>query len=303
MRRQVVVAVVVGAGVMAGLGAVVWAGSQGWIGLGGGRRLLAQAKGAIQHQDWAAAQAKLEELLGAYPNSSSADDGLVTLGQVYEQQGQLIEARATYRLLLERLPNSPLAAQAQERLGAVNVALLFSRAKTAEDGLYEVKPGDTLGNIAQEFHVTIELIKKANGLKSDVIRAKQPLKIPQGRFSIVIDKSQNQLLLAQNDQFFKTYTVATGADGSTPVGAFKIVTKLEHPVWYRQGAVVPADSPENILGTRWLGIDKEGYGIHGSIDPSNIGKQVTAGCVRMRNEEVEELYAIVPSGTPVTIVD
>ena len=97
--------------------------------------------------------------------------------------------------------------------------------------------------------------------------------------------------------------MATGKDNSTPIGTFKIVTKIPNPVWYKQGAVVPPDSPENILGTRWMGIDKQGYGIHGSVDPNAIGKQVTAGCVRMNNGDVEELFALVPIGTEVTIVD
>ena len=118
-----------------------------------------------------------------------------------------------------------------------------------------------------------------------------------------MDKSQNQLLLTEENQFIKTYPVATGKDNSTPVGTFKIVTRIPNPVWYKQGAVVPRDSVENILGTRWLGISKQGYGIHGSVDPSAIGKQVTAGCVRMSNSDVEELFDIVPVGTEVTIVD
>jgi lipoprotein-anchoring transpeptidase ErfK/SrfK len=52
-----------------------------------------------------------------------------------------------------------------------------------------------------------------------------------------------------------------------------------------------------------MGISHPGYGIHGSTDPSSIGKQATAGCVRMHNRDVEELYAIVPVGTEVVIED
>ena len=52
-----------------------------------------------------------------------------------------------------------------------------------------------------------------------------------------------------------------------------------------------------------MGISQQGYGIHGTTDPASIGAQVTAGCVRMSNPEVEELYAIVPEGTEVVIVD
>ena len=49
--------------------------------------------------------------------------------------------------------------------------------------------------------------------------------------------------------------------------------------------------------------DFPGYGIHGTVEPESIGKQVTAGCVRMRNEEVEQLYMLIPTGTQVKIVD
>ena len=304
MRRQVILAMVVGVGVVFGVGVVVWANAQGLIGFGGrAGRLLTQAQRAIQQDEWSIAQAKLEELVGTFPDSPWTDDGLLQLGGVYEHDQHLLEAHATYRLLVDQVPNSPLVVQTQERLGVVNVALLFSPATAEGDLVYDVKSGDTLGKIAERYHTTVELLKKANGLSSDVIRPGRALKIPKGRFGVVVDKSQNQLLLTQDDQFFKTYPVATGTNGSTPVGSFKILNKIPRPVWYRQGAVVPPDSPENILGTRWLGLDKQGYGIHGSVDSGGIGKQVTAGCVRMHNEDVEELYAIVPVGTPVTIVD
>ena len=128
-------------------------------------------------------------------------------------------------------------------------------------------------------------------------------KSPRNSTVVLVDKSLNQLLLKQDGQFFKLYRVATGENNSTPVGTFKIITKLPNPVWYKQGAAVPPGSPDNVLGTRWMGIEKAGYGIHGSVDPSGIGKQVTAGCVRLNNPEVEELFAIVPMGTEVTIVD
>jgi lipoprotein-anchoring transpeptidase ErfK/SrfK len=87
------------------------------------------------------------------------------------------------------------------------------------------------------------------------------------------------------------------------VGTFKITSKLANPVWFKAGVVVPPESPENVLGSRWLGFDNPGYGIHGTIEPQTIGQQITQGCVRMLNKDVEELYAIVPVGTEVEIVD
>jgi lipoprotein-anchoring transpeptidase ErfK/SrfK len=75
------------------------------------------------------------------------------------------------------------------------------------------------------------------------------------------------------------------------------------PVWFNKGIVVPPESPQNVLGSRWLGFDLSGYGIHGTIEPDTIGQQVTAGCVRMHNKDVEELYNIIPRGTRVAVVD
>ncbi len=302
MRQQFVIGAVVGLVVVGAMGGLIVANQHGWFG-GRAKRLFVQATQAEQQGKLPEAQARLEELIATVPDSPWSDDALFKLGQVYEAQQQFVEARAMYQRLIERFPNSPLLDQTQARLGNVNVSLLLSPVVTDLDTVVEVKPGDTLGKIAAANNTTVEFLKKANGLKSGVIRPQQKLKVPKGRFSIVVNKKQNQLLLTEENQFIKTYPVATGKDNSTPAGTFKIVTKVPNPVWYKQGAVVPADSAENILGSRWLGIDKAGYGIHGSTDPSAIGKQVTAGCVRMANRDVEELFGIVPIGTDVTIVD
>ena len=302
MRQRIIVGAAVGAAVIIGIGLVVFASQQGLLG-GKAQRLLAKAAHAQGQGSLSEAQAHLEELIATFPESPWADDALLKLGEVYEAQQQLVEARAMYRMLLDRFPDSPLLARTQERLGNVNVSLLFSPVVTELDAVHVVKSGDTLGKIAADHHTTVQLVRRANGLKGDLIRPDQKLKIPKGTFSIVVDKSQNQLLLTEDDQFIKLYPVATGKEDSTPEGTFKIVNRIPDPVWYKQGATVPPDSPENILGTRWLGIDKQGYGIHGSVDPSSIGQAVTAGCVRMTNGDVEELFDIVPVGTEVTIVD
>lgn len=303
MKQKVLIGAAVGVGSVVVIGLLVLMAQRGIPFGGKAQQLLSQAGRAQQHGNLADAQASLEELIATFPESPLADDALLKLGEVYEGQQQLVEARAMYRKLLETFTDSPLVPETQKRLGNVNVGLLFSPTVTDLDNVVEVKSGDTLGKIAAANRTTIGLIKRANGLKNDVIRPQQKLKVPKGHFSIVVDKSQNQLLLTEDNQFIKLYPVATGKENSTPVGTFKINNKLTNPVWWKQGAAVPSDSPENVLGTRWLGIDKQGYGIHGSIDPDAIGQQVTAGCVRMTNTDVEELYDIVPLGTDVTIVD
>jgi lipoprotein-anchoring transpeptidase ErfK/SrfK len=115
-------------------------------------------------------------------------------------------------------------------------------------------------------------------------------------------------MLKAQEEVIKTYTVSTGKNNCTPTGTFKIVSKQIDPVWFKTEAdgtkkVIPAGSPDNALGSRWLGFDLAGYGIHGTTDPQSLGKQVTEGCVRLNNADVEELYIIVPVGTEVNIAD
>jgi lipoprotein-anchoring transpeptidase ErfK/SrfK len=129
------------------------------------------------------------------------------------------------------------------------------------------------------------------------------LRVFTGAISMVVDKSLNTLTLQVNGEVVKVYVVGTGKEGSTPVGQFKIMNKIANPPWHHEGKVYPYGDAENILGTRWMGFDFKGYGIHGTTQPDSVGSQSSAGCVRLRNEEVEELYQIVPVGTIVTVVE
>lgn len=222
----------------------------------------------------------------------------------YEKSKDLLKARDAYQKILERFPSSPGVLKAQEALENVNIAILFSPIMTPDSVSYEIQKGDTIVKIAKKYGTTVELITKANGLSTSAIRAGRRLKVTKSRFSIVVDKSQNILTLKENEGILKTYRVATGKNSCTPVGTFKITSRIVDPPWYPPtGGVISSGDPKNVLGSRWLGISQQGYGIHGTIEPLSIGKSVTEGCIRMKNSDVEELYTIVPEGTEVVIVD
>lgn len=229
---------------------------------------------------------------------------LVANAQSLEAKGDLIEAKTAYQRLINEFINSAEIAGWQKKIEEINIKLLFSSvAVPSKSAIYEINPGDTLVKIARQFKTTPELIMKSNNLANDRIAVGRKIKVWTAPFSIVVDKSQNILLLKSAEEVIKTYIVSTGANNSTPVGTFKIVNKLQNPTWFKAGAVVPAGSPENILGSRWLGLDVTRYGIHGTTEPQSLGKQATQGCVRMSNTDVEELYTIVPVETEVTIID
>ena len=240
---------------------------------------------------------------------SAASAGTLTVKQLYDQaavlrkDGRMLEAKKLYLQILQDHPDYENMEAMQKELENLNMQIIFSNLVTPETVLHEVKNGDTLGKIAKEYNTTVELIQKSNNIKKDVIRAGQKLRIWRGKFNIFVDKSQNILILKEDNEVVKVYRVSTGEKNSTPVGEFTIVNKLEDPVWFNRGVVVPPESPANVLGSRWLGFDMPGYGIHGTIEPETIGQQMTAGCVRMLNKEVEELYSLIPIGTKVVIVD
>ena len=80
----------------------------------------------------------------------------------------------------------------------------------------------------------------------------------------------------------------------------------ENPPWFRVGEEpVPFGDPENPLGTRWLGWEDDNgrtsYGFHGTWEPETIGFAASMGCVRFRNEEVEQLYELLPRRSGVTV--
>lgn len=246
---------------------------------------------------------------GTAPKSSeSATTAMASIPadvQSLIQNGDLLKAREELLKLWKETPDTSSKDEIETALSDVNSKLLTSKEKFPGIVVYQVKTGDSLYVIAKKNKTSVRMIEKVNGLQTDVIRVGQKLNILQGNFSITVDKSDNVLRLFLGDEFFKRYTVATGAtDDLTPVGTFTIATKLENPTWYKTGVkAIPPGTPKNLLGSRWLGFTKPGYGIHGTTIPESIGKHATSGCIRMHNEQVEELYDLVPAGTKVSIVE
>jgi len=247
---------------------------------------------------------------GSSPERQAAGVNTREAKQLYSQAVNLkntnepVRARAVYQEIIKNYPDVENIATVQQELETINMELLFSNREVPGKTItHEVVEGDNLAKIAKKYNTTVEFIRRSNNLKGDVIRLGQKLRIWDGKFNIFVDKSQNILVLKDGADIVKVYSVSTGENNSTPVGTFKVTSKLENPVWFNKGMVVPPESPANVLGTRWIGFDLPGYGIHGTVDPKKIGQQVTAGCVRMVNEQVEELYSIAPMNTEVVVVD
>ncbi len=200
--------------------------------------------------------------------------------------------------------------QEREALHALSQRALFAydgRRPSRLVATYTVKSGDSLSRIAAAHGNEFRCLQRFNGLQSDRIRIGQRLVVPKEKADVLIFKGDFELLVLLGGAAVKSFDVATGREGRTPEGRFVIDTKLIEPDWYSpDGKVYPYGSEENILGTRWLGFantpEHQGFGIHGTKFPESIGTEASMGCIRVRNEDVEQVYDYVCLGAKVRIV-
>lgn len=139
--------------------------------------------------------------------------------------------------------------------------------------------------------------------------AENPLEKPtqppfDSGFRIVVNLASRGLSLYDHGIQVRLYPVAVGKEWTpTPTGTFIVMEKQEDPEWvdpHQEEIVVPAGE-DNPLGTRWLGLGNN-YGIHGTNSPSSIGDYISNGCIRMYDEDAQELFSLIPVGTPVEII-
>lgn len=125
---------------------------------------------------------------------------------------------------------------------------------------------------------------------------------PEPVREIIVSLADRRLALVEDGIPVAVYPIAVGAPNTpTPQGEFRIANRIVRPTYYRPGVVI-RPGPANPLGSRWLGLDLRGYGIHGTNEPESIGLAASAGCIRMRNRDVEELFERVRPGDRVLLV-
>jgi len=118
---------------------------------------------------------------------------------------------------------------------------------------------------------------------------------------VVVSLADRKLAVVEAGRVVKIFSVAVGSPKSpSPSGSYEIVNRLSEPTYYGFGKVVPPGK-SNPVGTRWIGLSVKGYGIHGTNEPNSIGHNVSHGCIRLRNKEIEELFDMVAVGDVVEL--
>ncbi len=177
-----------------------------------------------------------------------------------------------------------------------------------------VQSGDSLVRIRKrvlkshpDLLLCTGLIERANQLTGRYIHPNDELRVPVDRPSMLVDLSARWALFLLGDEVAAAWEVGIGKDGhETQTGVFTVGEKKEEPMWFRPGEPpVPFGDPDNPLGTRWIAWHRDGVktslGFHGTSDPDGVGHRVSLGCIRMHNEDVEELFEILPIGALVRV--
>ena len=215
-------------------------------------------------------------------------------------------------------------------VGEINQTLIFSPTVSANDPLtesYKVVSGDVLERIARTRGLAVDwrLLARVNRMSNpNALRLGQTLKLVRGPFHAVVHKSGYRVDLyagtpiapgsagtpredgsEEGWTYIRSFPVGLGENNGTPLGTFVVKknSKLINPHWVnpRTAEKFDANDPKNPIGEHWLGLtgvdDKTkaiaGYGLHGTIQPESIGKEMSMGCVRMRSEDIALVWELL----------
>ena len=249
--------------------------------------------------------------LGTVPAAAQVLAPQVSAPQIYSQQ-------------VEAVPQAPVryAAAPRAEMGGGFVEFLFgggepSRARRAMPAdpyagqRYEVEPGlAPRGSVygAPQGAQTAEPARQMDPRYEKQVVAYDGNHAPG---TIVIDTPNRFLFLVQDNRTAVRYGIGVGKPGFAWAGEKKVTAKKEWPDWtppddmLKRRPDLPRHmdgGPENPLGARAMYLGSSLYRIHGSNEPWTIGQAVSSGCIRMRNEDVIDLYGKVKVGTKVVVI-
>ena len=234
-------------------------------------------------------------------------------------QIQVIPLRDEWLSLLKQPLNPAQMNELKAALGTLSRYWLWGSKILSGDRLceiYTVHPGDQLATISRNYQTPWELVAQINGIENPRgLKAWQKLKVVQGPFHAVVHKSSFTLDLYLKETFVRSYGVALARPGKvTPTGLWVVQDRLRAAAWTdpETGRTYQPNHPDYPLGPVWIPLrglsgdakDQPSYGIHGTNEPDSIGSASSSGCIRLRNDEAEELYSLlVPGASTIRVID
>ena len=198
------------------------------------------------------------------------------------------DARAALEAFMVRYPDSSHHDEAENMLGNMNLAELFSGRAGPDKTQYVVQRGDVLDRVAHKTKSDAELIYQANNLDRIMLRIGQKLEIPQVDFSVEVHLAPKKLLVLDHGKFFKSYPLLDFR--SLPKKTNEVHTKVQEKIAFRDGHRVVFGSKEYGGSLRSLTLTGQpGFTIYAQSDGSPgegpekaAGQRVGVGAIRRR---------------------
>jgi len=238
-----------------------------------------------------------------------------------EQPGNIIEARDKLNQAL-RIPMSPQQRlSVKNQLSELSNEWLLSRTVLPDDPLcesYQVRSGDLLTTIGKKFNVPFEILMTINNIsRPESLPAGKPIKVIKGPFHAKVYRSTFTMDVYLQNTYVRSFKVGLGKPGrETPTGIWRLRPGGKaHATSWRDpdsGRVYQPEDQDYPLGSRWMALDglrgeakdRDGFGIHGTIEPEQIGTASSRGCIRLHNGEVIKVYNMLVDGlSQVEVVD
>lgn len=171
------------------------------------------------------------------------------------------------------------------------------------------RAGLTLDVNASVDKVIDQFVSDERKVELNIKKTEAQLTVEQINKIIIIKRGQRKLFLYQKEKLLKSYPVAVGQPAyPTPYGDWAVIGKRRNPAWYNPQSgwsknmpkIIPP-GPGNPLGTRAIELNAPAIRIHGTTSPGSIGRAASHGCIRMFIRDSEELFEMIPIGTPVYI--
>jgi LysM repeat protein len=255
------------------------------------------------------------------PNPEAATLIAEAAALLSEQPGKIVEARDKLNQAL-RIPMSPQQrSTTKEQLSELSNQWLLSRTVLPDDPLsesYQVRSGDLLTTIGDKYKVPYEILMAINRInRPESLQAGLPIKVIKGPFHAKVYRSTFTMDVYLQNTFVRSFKVGLGKPGmETPTGLWRAKQdgKLVKPIWTdpKDGKTYHPEDPDYPLGSRWIGLeglsgeakDRDGFAIHGTKEPEQIGTAGSQGCIRMHNGDAILVYNMMfPGLSQVEVVD
>ena len=212
-----------------------------------------------------------------------------------------VEARDAIAGHLSTYPDSPKTAEARAALGRINLALFRDPSATPSNTLYTVKKGDSLDRIKSQFKTNSELIYWANGMTSINLQIGQQLLIPVVDTALVIDRATSTISVMNAGVFFKEYpAVSMTLTGQAAKG--EVEAKVADRIARKGEARVAFGAKDYAEAERTVLINPGNVVLRTPPAPAADGSTPPAPSgIVLSPSDFDEIYALVKSGTPVSI--